>query len=155
MYVGAEGRQYRIKAIVNQLNAEGVCFRGKPFTISKVHRILTQESYAGSHWFNVKEAKTGKVRPRSDWVAMEVPPIVERGRSRSSIPGGPQSQEDTAPCCDGAYPSDRRGSVRCLWLRHDAQDGQVQSVSLLRLCGSCTEGADEVRGLCGSYGWIG
>ena len=78
MYLGVAGRQYGIKAIVDQLNAEGVYFRGKPFAISKVHRILKQESYAGSHWFNVKEAKTGKIRPRSDWVAMEVPPIIER-----------------------------------------------------------------------------
>jgi hypothetical protein len=79
MYLGLEGRQYGIKAIVTQLNADGVQFRGKPFAISNVHRMLTQETYAGTHWFNVKDTKTGKLRPRSEWVAMSVPPIIERG----------------------------------------------------------------------------
>jgi DNA invertase Pin-like site-specific DNA recombinase len=79
MYLGIGGRQYGVKAIVIQLNAEKVQFRGKPFHISSVHRILTQETYAGTRWFNVRDSKTGKVRPRSEWVAMEVPPIIERG----------------------------------------------------------------------------
>jgi site-specific DNA recombinase len=78
MYLGLEGRQYGIKGIVTQLNAEGVRFRGKQFAISNVHRILILESYAGRHWFNVREAKSGKIRPRSEWVAMEVPYIIER-----------------------------------------------------------------------------
>jgi site-specific DNA recombinase len=78
MYLGLEGRQYGIKAIVNQLNAEGVSFRGKPFAVAKVHRMLTEETYAGTHWFNVKEAKTGKTRPRSEWVAMEVLAVLDR-----------------------------------------------------------------------------
>jgi hypothetical protein len=78
MYLGLEGRQYGIKAIVKQLNAEGIRFRGKPFATSNVHRILTQETYAGRHWFNVKEAKSRKTRPRSEWVAMHVPTIIER-----------------------------------------------------------------------------
>ena len=43
-----------------------------------MHRILTQETYAGTHWFNIKEAKTGKTRPRSEWVSMDVPSIIER-----------------------------------------------------------------------------
>ncbi len=68
-----------MKAIATELNAENVLFRGKPFAISNVHRSLTQETYAGTHWFNVKDSKTGKVRPRSEWVTMEVPPIIERG----------------------------------------------------------------------------
>ena len=78
MYLGAEGRQYGVKATVTRLNGDGVRFRGKPFATSNVHRILTQETYAGTRWFNVKEAKTGKTRTRSEWVAMEVPPIIER-----------------------------------------------------------------------------
>jgi site-specific DNA recombinase len=51
--------------------------RGKPFATSNVHRILTDETYTGTHWFNVRDSKTGKVRPRSDWVAMETPVIID------------------------------------------------------------------------------
>jgi hypothetical protein len=78
MYLGVEGRQCGIKSIAAQLNAGHVQFRGKRFAISNVHRILTQETYAGTHWFNVKEAKTGKIRPRAEWVTMVAPPIIER-----------------------------------------------------------------------------
>jgi site-specific DNA recombinase len=79
MYRGIGGRQYGVRAVVAQLNAEKLQFRRKPSHTSSVHRILTQETYAGTHWFNVKDSKTGKVRPRSEWVAMEVPPIIGRG----------------------------------------------------------------------------
>jgi site-specific DNA recombinase len=77
MYLGMEGRQFGVKAIASQLNEEGVTLRGKPFQISNVYRILTQESYIGRHWFNVVEAKTRKQRPRSEWVEMQVPKIIE------------------------------------------------------------------------------
>ena len=77
MYLGMEGQQLGIKAVVTHLNAEGVRFRGKQFATSNVHRILTDETYTGTHWFNVKDSKTGKVRPRSDWVAMETPVIID------------------------------------------------------------------------------
>ncbi len=77
MYLGIEGRQYGVKAIAVQLNAEGGTYRGKAFAISNVHRILTNETYTGTHWFNVKDSKTGHPRPRSEWVAMSVPAIID------------------------------------------------------------------------------
>ena len=80
MYLGLEGRQYGVKAIASQLNAEGVTYRGKPFAISNVHRILTHETYAGTHWFNVKDTKTKRTRPRSEWVPMSVPPVIDGAR---------------------------------------------------------------------------
>ena len=79
MYLGREGRQYGVKAIVAQLNAEGIRFRGKAFAISNVHRILTRETYIGSHWFNVTDAKTGRTRSRSEWISVQVPALIERG----------------------------------------------------------------------------
>ena len=60
MYLGMEGQQLGIKAVVTHLNAEGVRFRGKQFATSNVHRILTDETYTGTHWFNVKDSKTGR-----------------------------------------------------------------------------------------------
>ncbi len=43
-----------------------------------MHRILTNETYTGTHHFNVREAKAGRMRPRSEWVALQVPAIIER-----------------------------------------------------------------------------
>ncbi len=78
LYRGVEGGQYGIKAIVVKLNAEGITFRGKPFMISNVHRILTNETYAGRHFFNVKDTKSDTVRPQADWIAVDVPSIITR-----------------------------------------------------------------------------
>jgi len=66
LYRGIEGLQYGVKAIVSKLNAEGVTFRGKAFMISNVHRILTAQTYAGQHEFNVRNSKAGTIRPQAD-----------------------------------------------------------------------------------------
>lgn len=78
LYRGIEGPQYGVKAIASKLNGEGVTFRGKPFMISNIHRILTAETYAGRHWFNVTDTKTGATRPQAEWIAVDVPPIITR-----------------------------------------------------------------------------
>ncbi len=77
-YAGESGAQRGVKAIAEMLNAEGGMFRGKRFAISNVHRIMTSETYAGTHWFNRIEARTGRERPQSEWVAVPVPAIVSR-----------------------------------------------------------------------------
>ncbi|HUM08456.1 MAG TPA: recombinase family protein [Acidocella sp.] len=66
LYRGIEGLQYGVKAIVTKLNTEGITFRGKPFMISNVHRILTAETYTGRHLFNVSDSKAGTVRPQDE-----------------------------------------------------------------------------------------
>ena len=78
LYRGIEGLQYGVKAIAVKLNADGVTFRGKPFMISNVHRILTSETYTGRHQFNVSDSKSGTVRPQAEWIAVDVPSIISR-----------------------------------------------------------------------------
>jgi hypothetical protein len=77
MYLGLEGVQRGTKSIASTLNGEGVRFRGKPFSVSVVHRLLTRETYIGRHHFNVLDAKSRETRPRSEWVEISVPPIVD------------------------------------------------------------------------------
>ena len=78
LYLGAEGVQLGVKAIVTKLNAAGESFRGKPFMISSIHRILTNETYTGQHWFNVQDSRSGAIRPRDEWIGIEVPAIIPR-----------------------------------------------------------------------------
>jgi site-specific DNA recombinase len=68
LYRGIEGLQYGVKAIVTKLNAERVTFRGKPFMISNVHRILTSETYTGRHQFNAADSKSKTIRPQAEWI---------------------------------------------------------------------------------------
>ncbi len=76
LHLGSEGLCLGVKAIAARLNAEGASYRGKPFSISNVHRILTRDTYTGRLWFDRVEARTGRVRPRDQWIEIEVPVIV-------------------------------------------------------------------------------
>ncbi|MCU0974601.1 MAG: recombinase family protein, partial [Burkholderiales bacterium] len=76
MHLGAEGAPLGVKAIAAKLNREGLRFRGKPFSISSVHRILSAETYAGRHWFNRVSARSGQSKARDEWVEVRVPSIV-------------------------------------------------------------------------------
>jgi hypothetical protein len=45
------------------------------------------ETYTGTYWFNAKEAKTGKMPPQWEWVAMRMPGIIETEMfERSGLP---------------------------------------------------------------------
>jgi site-specific DNA recombinase len=66
-----------VKAIVSWLNHHG--FRnanGNPFYTSAVHAILTREAYSGIHYYNCRDSRTRRERPKSEWVAVRVPEII-------------------------------------------------------------------------------
>ncbi|SFL72890.1 recombinase family protein [Pelosinus propionicus] len=57
--------------------------QGKPFTLSMIYRILTDEKYAGTKWsFNKYEKKISQykrkriARPKEDWIPIPISPIV-------------------------------------------------------------------------------
>src|SRR6185312_14338943 len=67
-----------IKAIADHLNRRGISYRGeRRFSNGLVHRLLTRETYVGRHWFNQSDSKTGKEKPRDEWIALPVPPIID------------------------------------------------------------------------------
>ena len=80
--LGQEGLPLGVKAIASRLNAEGQRYRGKPFHISAVHRLLTATTYAGVHHFNRREARSGRPKGAEQWIAMPVPPIIAREQFR-------------------------------------------------------------------------
>jgi DNA invertase Pin-like site-specific DNA recombinase len=63
--------------IAKCLNAKG--YRtptGKAFYTSRIHAILTDETYIGCAWFNRRNSRTGETRPREEWINVPVPPII-------------------------------------------------------------------------------
>ena len=75
---GHEGRSMGIKEIVKHLNQRGLLMRGKPWRIQKVHDVsIEPRTCSGSTHFNVKDSKTGKKRPPSEWVMVQSDPIIE------------------------------------------------------------------------------
>lgn len=75
--LGGRGLPLGIKAIVNRLNVSGPRFRGKPWHIAGVHRILTSRTYTGLHHFNRRSSKTGRVKDAAEWIAVQVPKLIE------------------------------------------------------------------------------
>jgi site-specific DNA recombinase len=66
-----------IKKIASWLNQRGYSYRGKPFHVSNVDEVLRRTTYAGTHYFNRTDSRTGERRPRDQWVPIEVPPIID------------------------------------------------------------------------------
>jgi hypothetical protein len=67
-----------IKNIVKYLNDHGYKNKqGRRFHIGFVAKILKDEVYVGRAWYNVKEAKTGRIRPKDEWICVAVPPLID------------------------------------------------------------------------------
>ena len=66
-----------IKKIASWLNRRGYSYRGKPFHVSNVDEVLRRTTYAGTHYFNRTDSRTGERRPRDQWVPVTVPPIID------------------------------------------------------------------------------
>ena len=66
-----------IKKIVSWLNGRSYTYRGKPFHVSNVDVVLRRTTYMGTHYFNQMDSRSGERRPREEWVAMTVPPIID------------------------------------------------------------------------------
>ncbi|MCC7428661.1 MAG: recombinase family protein [Alphaproteobacteria bacterium] len=66
-----------IRAIAHELNRRGIGYRTGIFTSTRVHEILTREAYAGRHYFNRKDSRSGKTKDRAEWIPFETPVIID------------------------------------------------------------------------------
>ena len=70
---------FGVKEVASWLNSHGFRNkRGNLFFTSCVHRILTRETYAGTHYYNRCDSRQQKARPRDEWIALQVPAIISR-----------------------------------------------------------------------------
>lgn len=109
-----------MKAIATWLNAKAIRTRdGGKWGIGAVHQILTRSTYTGRHEFNRRGAKDRKLKPISEIVVVDVPPIIDQplfdavqahlhARNPKKVPpqvvGGPTMLTGLIHCakCDGA-----------------------------------------------------
>ncbi len=68
-----------IKALACWLNDRGLLHRDQRFSPSLLYSILTRETYVGRHYYNVKDSRTGKVRPREEWIEVPTPKLIPDG----------------------------------------------------------------------------
>jgi hypothetical protein len=72
--LGRSGMSCGLMSIVDQLNESAVSYRGKPFHIGAVHRILTSTTYIGVHHFNRRDSRSGQAKAPDQWITVSVPP---------------------------------------------------------------------------------
>jgi site-specific DNA recombinase len=73
---GKNGNAFGIKGIASHLNSLGITRRGKKWSRSTIHDLLRNRVYVGEYFFNKKECRTGKKKPRSEWVPLKIDPII-------------------------------------------------------------------------------
>ena len=73
---GHDGRPLGMKGIAEHLNAQGVMMRARAWRAQKVNRVLCDPLYAGCLYFNRQDSKTRRLKPETEWIAVEVPAIV-------------------------------------------------------------------------------
>ena len=74
---GVNGRTLGIKEVAKHLSNQGLLMRGKPWSIQKVHEIISSTTYLGEHLFNVRNFKAKVIRPSTEWVKTSIPAIVD------------------------------------------------------------------------------
>jgi site-specific DNA recombinase len=80
LYLNGDGKNgpLGIKNIVKYLNDHGYRNKaGNKFHVSFVSKILKDEVYTGRAWYNVKDSRTGKIRPKEEWICVSVPPLID------------------------------------------------------------------------------
>ena len=78
-------RSYGINSLCSELKSRGILNRqGKPFSLSTLHYILNNETYAGIKWsFTTYEKTIGQkkrkkiARDPSEWISIPVPAIID------------------------------------------------------------------------------
>ncbi len=75
--MGGKGRPMGVKAIATHLNERGITRRGRRFSTGGVYDLLTSTTYYGKHHFNRTDSRNGRPRPPSEWIAFQVPAIIE------------------------------------------------------------------------------
>ncbi len=86
-------KMYGVTALAADLQSLGYQNRsGKPFGVSFLHRLLTNEMYAGTKWAMKTYQKTIAQHKRqtiqraaADWIAMTIPPIIDQETWRKTV----------------------------------------------------------------------
>jgi len=74
---GHQGQSLGCKGVAVHLNERGISHRGKLWTRSRIHQVLTETAYRGDYYFNRGTASAGNVKPESEWIKIAVEATVD------------------------------------------------------------------------------
>lgn len=98
---------------VNHLNELGITRRGRRFGVGSLQGLITTSTYCGRHYFNKNDSRNKRKRPRSEWIQMAVPAIIDEDTfNRTQLTLRSRSPRNTPPrVIDG--PTMLAGVARC------------------------------------------
>ena len=84
---GSEQGSMGAKDIATYLNNKNLMMRAQKWNRSRVHEVLSSSTYKGEYYFNKTDQKTKLVKPKSEWIKLEIEPVIsaatyEDARSR-------------------------------------------------------------------------
>ncbi len=75
---GLNGQSIGAKEIATYLNTRNITLRGTQWNKSRVHEVLANTVYINEYYFNKHDKETRQLKPASEWVKLEVAPILDR-----------------------------------------------------------------------------
>lgn len=60
------------------MNERGIARRGRKWSTTTIQELLDNRAYIGEYFFNKKKAKTQKRKPESEWIRVDLEPIIEK-----------------------------------------------------------------------------
>lgn len=73
---GRDDKLMGMKAIAAHLNEWSISMHGRRWRIQNVNSVLSDPLYTRCFYFNRRDSRTGRLRPESEWIAVEIPAIV-------------------------------------------------------------------------------
>ena len=76
---GHDGNVMGMKAIATHLNRQGLRMRGRRWRIQKIDDLIPDPLYRGCYYFNRRDSRTRKIRPKPEWIGVSIPVIIDAG----------------------------------------------------------------------------
>ena len=102
-----------MKALATHLNSLGLTARGMRWTRGHVNEILANSAYISELYFNRVNAKTRQEKPKSEWVLVKVPAIVDEKTFRAAKERREERQPEKTNPSPANSPTLLTGLLKC------------------------------------------
>lgn len=110
---GDQGKTLGCKEIAIHLTKKGFISKGKPWSMQKIHVLLSSSLYMGDYHFNVYDKRTGKNRPPEEWIKTPVPAIIDAATFESVRLKRESRSPDQTPPRRVSSPTLLTGLLKC------------------------------------------
>jgi hypothetical protein len=113
LYLGVAGKAFGMKALAAHLNSTGLTAHGRRWTRGQVNNILANSAYIGELYFNRENAKNRQVKPKSEWILVKVPAILDEETFRAAKERREKRQPDKTNPTPANSPTLLTGLLKC------------------------------------------